>query len=130
MYIDHSFFSKAVPCLTIASLVVGLGLVPPEPVHGQQAVSLLEEIVVTARRREESLKDVPVAITALSGDYLAEAGVLDQYGLFGNNLTDEDTPRYLGYNGDRNINPNQSQWNYWLQLRIPREVGARLTYQF
>ena len=83
MYIDHSFFSRAVPCLTVASLVAGLGLVPPEPVHGQQVGSLLEEIVVTARRREESLKDVPVAITALSGDYLAEAGVLDQYDLFG-----------------------------------------------
>ena len=50
--------------------------------------------------------------------------------LFGNNLTNEDTPRYLGYNGDRNITPNQSQWNYWLQLRIPRELGARLNYRF
>ncbi len=50
--------------------------------------------------------------------------------LFGNNLTDADTPRWVSYNGDRNINPNQSQDNFWLQLRIPREVGARLSYSF
>lgn len=36
----------------------------------------LGDIVVTARRREEALQDVPVAITALSGDALAERGVV------------------------------------------------------
>ena len=30
------------------------------------------DIVVTARRREESLKDVPIAVTALTGDQLKE----------------------------------------------------------
>lgn len=35
------------------------------------------EIVVTARRREESLIDVPIAITALSGDQLAAKGASD-----------------------------------------------------
>ncbi len=34
-------------------------------------------IVVTARRREENLIDVPIAITALSGDQLAAAGAMD-----------------------------------------------------
>lgn len=34
-------------------------------------------IVVTARRREESLVDVPIAITALSGDQLAAKGAMD-----------------------------------------------------
>ena len=36
----------------------------------------LEDIVVTARRREEGLQSVPVAITALSGDTLAERGII------------------------------------------------------
>lgn len=35
----------------------------------------LDDIVVTARRREEALQDVPVAITALSGDALEQRGV-------------------------------------------------------
>ncbi len=36
-----------------------------------------DELVVTARRREESLMDVPVAITAYSGDQLEAQGALD-----------------------------------------------------
>jgi iron complex outermembrane recepter protein len=35
------------------------------------------EIIVTARRREESLLDVPVAITAISGDELTAQGAVD-----------------------------------------------------
>ncbi|MXO75248.1 TonB-dependent receptor [Altererythrobacter aerius] len=34
-------------------------------------------IVVTARRREENLVDVPIAVTAYSGDALAQAGAID-----------------------------------------------------
>ena len=40
------------------------------------AGSGLGDIVVTARRREEKLQDVPVAVTALSGQQLAERGVV------------------------------------------------------
>ncbi|MBK6707345.1 MAG: TonB-dependent receptor [Sphingomonadales bacterium] len=35
------------------------------------------EIIVTARRREESLLDVPIAVTAYSGEALAQAGAMD-----------------------------------------------------
>ncbi len=40
------------------------------PVHAQ-----LEEIVVTAQKRSESLQDVPIAISAFSGDELQQLGV-------------------------------------------------------
>tara|TARA_E500000331_G_scaffold230976_1_gene221160 strand:- start:40800 stop:43250 length:2451 start_codon:yes stop_codon:yes gene_type:complete len=46
-----------------------------------QAV-LLEEIVVTARRREEALKDVPVAISVLSNELFEEANFLDHYDMY------------------------------------------------
>jgi iron complex outermembrane receptor protein len=37
----------------------------------------VEQVVVTARRREESLKDVPVAVSAYSGETLARQGGAD-----------------------------------------------------
>lgn len=36
---------------------------------------LLEEIVVTAQKRAESLQDVPIAVSAVSGAKIAEAGI-------------------------------------------------------
>ena len=38
---------------------------------------ILEEVIVTATRREESLMEVPIAVTAISGEELAEFGMLD-----------------------------------------------------
>jgi iron complex outermembrane recepter protein len=37
----------------------------------------VEELVVTARRREENLKDVPVAVTAVTAERLEQAGAAD-----------------------------------------------------
>ena len=34
------------------------------------SANILEEIVVTARRRDESMQDVPISITAVSGDFI------------------------------------------------------------
>jgi iron complex outermembrane receptor protein len=44
--------------------------------EGENSASL-EEVVVTAQRREESLMDVPLAVTALSGEQLEKLGALD-----------------------------------------------------
>ncbi|MBB3048569.1 outer membrane receptor protein involved in Fe transport [Litorivivens lipolytica] len=59
----------------------GLALAQTQPAAEQGAsreastkVSL-EEVYVTARRREESLQETPVAVSALGADALAEAGV-------------------------------------------------------
>ena len=54
-------------------------------VHAQgRSSALLEEIVVTARKREENLQDAPIAVSAFSGDALdfrgvTEIGKLDQF---------------------------------------------------
>lgn len=37
----------------------------------------VEDIVVTAQRREERLQDVPISVTAVTGDSLARSGVTD-----------------------------------------------------
>ncbi len=45
------------------------------PAKKQQNVGSLEEIVVTAQRRTESLQSVPMAVTALGGDDLRENNI-------------------------------------------------------
>ena len=42
----------------------------------QESTAVLEEIVVTAQKREESLADVGIAVDVVSGDRLREAGAL------------------------------------------------------
>ena len=44
------------------------------PQAGAQEASALEEIVVTARKREEALADIPIAITAFSAEQLIRGG--------------------------------------------------------
>lgn len=44
----------------------------------------LEEVIVTAQKREQSLQDVPVAVTAFSNEMLVESGVRDMFELQAN----------------------------------------------
>ena len=66
-----------------AVLLAGIaapGIFSAAPVLAQEAgesATSSDEIIVTARRREESLQDVPVAVTAYSGAQLEAAGALD-----------------------------------------------------
>jgi outer membrane receptor protein involved in Fe transport len=56
---------------------VGLGL-SAVPAFAQDAPDReVEEIVVTAQKREQSLQDVPVVVTSVSGELLQDAGVRD-----------------------------------------------------
>ena len=41
------------------------------------AQPMLEEVIVTAQKREQSLQDVPIAVTAFTGERLQESGVRD-----------------------------------------------------
>ncbi|MEO0578018.1 MAG: TonB-dependent receptor, partial [Pseudomonadota bacterium] len=58
------------------SLACGALLTTPASAQ-QSGARQLEEIVVTARRREESLSDVPLSITAISGAELERIGISD-----------------------------------------------------
>jgi iron complex outermembrane receptor protein len=52
------------------ALIILGGLIAMHPLAFAASSDALDEIVVTAQRREERLQDVPAAITALSGDSL------------------------------------------------------------
>ncbi|MEL7298495.1 MAG: TonB-dependent receptor [Pseudomonadota bacterium] len=68
-------------CRIGLAVSVALGTISalaPYPAQAQaDGVRAVEEIVVTARRREESLTDVPISITAISGDELERVGISD-----------------------------------------------------
>ena len=69
---------KRLAKLSTASLAFA-GLLA-SPVTSMQALAqdgVLEEVVVTARKREESLQETPVAVSALNGLQLEEAGLND-----------------------------------------------------
>jgi iron complex outermembrane receptor protein len=45
------------------------------PAHAQGGASALEEIVVTARKREESLQEIPIAISAFTAEQIENRGI-------------------------------------------------------
>ena len=53
--------------------VVAAATLSTSPVHAQQPV--LEEVTVTAQLREESLQDVPVSVSAVSGAKIKDFGI-------------------------------------------------------
>lgn len=64
-------------CLLAATSLLGLAFAFPAAaqVADQGGVANLGEIIVTAQKREQSSTDVPIALTAYSGEFLKEIGV-------------------------------------------------------
>ena len=56
--------------------LTGVSTAQSPPEAGAEEAEALEAVIVTARRREESLQDTPVAITALSADALERQQVI------------------------------------------------------
>ena len=63
----HAFHAAAM----LPMAVLGVGLTVPAPA-AHAAIANLEEVLVTARRKEESLQDVPVSMTVFSQETLDE----------------------------------------------------------
>lgn len=56
---------------------------------GPVSAQVLEEVVVTATKRAESIQDVPISISAFSGDFMQESGITDlqELGAYAPNLS-------------------------------------------
>jgi len=70
----------------IALLLAGVASSPfalATPAFGQDGVTESEELVVTARRTEESLQEVPASVSAFSSEQLERIGATDSTGLQG-----------------------------------------------
>ncbi len=68
--------SSKLPALTALALAVSaVSAVPVASAQEEGGARTLEEVVITARRRTESLEDVPVAVTAFGAQQILERGI-------------------------------------------------------
>ncbi len=75
-----SHFYRRPLSAAICALMASPGLF--SPLANAQQSGVLEEVVVTARKRTESVMDVPVSISAVSGDAINNAGITNITELF------------------------------------------------
>jgi iron complex outermembrane receptor protein len=66
-----TFISRRVAGVLLASAVS----LSAAGAYAQQGEDVLEEILVTAQKRQESLQDVPVSVAVVTGDRLQEIGI-------------------------------------------------------
>ena len=63
-------------CL-VAGLHIALALLVPAARGESTKDGRIEEIVVTAQRRQQGIQEVPVSMTALTSDFVLDAGLTD-----------------------------------------------------
>ena len=68
--------NKLITVKNVVFAIVAMGMVPISV-----ADAVLEEIVITAQKREQSIQDVPISVTALSGEQLLQNGISDVFDL-------------------------------------------------
>ena len=93
-YIQSSGIACGLVILSLSSTQVGA-----QTNSGQEAFGL-EEIIVTGRKREENLIDVPVSISVWSAEGLADQGIINQETLFEATVGLD----FSNYNGQRSQN--------------------------
>ncbi len=59
----------------LTALAIALSFLPVSTALAQAGASSIEEVVVTARKRDESLQEVPIAITAFTEQTIERAGI-------------------------------------------------------
>jgi hypothetical protein len=67
--------------MCLLALAIGL---PATVAIAQDQGAFIEEIIVTAQKREQSLQDVPISVSVVTGDKIVEAGInnLDDLALY------------------------------------------------
>jgi len=66
---------------SLACAIAAVSMMQVSNLTYADSVAGLEEIIVTAQKREQSLQDVPISVTAVSSDRMENAQVTDSYDL-------------------------------------------------
>jgi iron complex outermembrane receptor protein len=106
MYRNHKWGNAFLSATIIPGFIFSFSA----PVAAQNSV--LEEVIVTARKREEAIQDVPVSITAFTGNQLRDAGIT--------NLKD------LGYQTPGVQIDQSSAAQIWIRGIGQRDDGSRI----
>lgn len=61
--------------MNISKSLIATSIALAACLHGIAANAQLEEVIVTAQKRSESLQDVPIAVTAFTGDSMKDLGI-------------------------------------------------------
>lgn len=64
---------QSIKCSRISLAALALAMVP----NLALSQGMLEEVLVTAQKRTESLQDVPISVAAMSGEKIEQQGILD-----------------------------------------------------
>ena len=64
--------NKRIKKLSVLLASAAVGLMFSAPAYAQ-----VDEIIVTARKTQESLQDVPIAVTAFTGDFFQDSGLVE-----------------------------------------------------
>ena len=78
----------SLPVVLAALAITGGGPATAQPGAGAAGVGILEEIIVTARKRDESLQEIPESVSAISGFELEQGSIthINDIGLKVSNL--------------------------------------------
>lgn len=116
---------------TVSPLVAALALAMP--VSAQNLV--LEEVVITAQKRAQSLMDVPISVSAVTGEKMVDAGIRDLGDLapYVPNFTKSDTSigqiiAIRGISSGINRGFEQSVVQYMDDVALTRGVLARAPF--
>ena len=70
-------YGCAVAALAAATLAFAAPAMAQDAAASERATDTIEDIVVTATRREANVQDIGIAVTAISGEQLTQMGVRD-----------------------------------------------------
>ncbi|HNS86203.1 MAG TPA: Plug domain-containing protein, partial [Parvularculaceae bacterium] len=69
--------ARRATALSFVSIIALSAASAPASAQSGETAATTDEIIVSARRRDESLQDVPVAVSAFNGDRLENMGAVD-----------------------------------------------------